>query len=47
MTMNQYLSNLNYIFGIMGYTHDEIDIIIKKLIKAGTIDSSKEDIIYE
>ena len=47
MTMNQYLSNLNYIFGIMGYTHDEINIIIKKSIKAGTIDSSKEDIIYE
>lgn len=45
MTMNQYLSNLNYIFGIMGYTHDEINIIIRKSIKAGaTITSKQEDI---
>ena len=47
MTMNQYLSNLNYIFGIMGYTHDEINIIIRKSIKSSATSSRMEDYLYD
>ena len=47
MTMKQFISNLYYTFGIMGFTHDEINIIIRKSFEAGTNDSGKEGIIYE
>lgn len=47
MTKIQFLLNLHNTFDIMGFTYDETNIIIKKILKAGTRTSSKEDTIYE
>lgn len=35
MTINQRIINLYHTFSIMGFTHDEISIIIKKSFEAG------------
>ncbi len=47
MTMKQFISNLYYTFGIMGFTHDEINIIIRKSIKSSATSSRMEDYLYD
>ena len=47
MTMNKHLSNLYYTFGIMGLTHDEINIIVNNLFKTDSIDFSRKEYLRD